>query len=133
MGSIKTGIAIPVDLAREFEKVMKALGYESRSKAIRDAIQHFITMHRWQSAEGSVVGALLVVYNHGEAEEDLTDVQHEFLDIVTSAMHIHLTKELCLQIVAIRGHISRVKELYKKVANIRGVRYLQPAFFSAIM
>ena len=132
MKSIKTGIAIPINLAKEFEKIMKALGYTSRSKAIRDAIQFFITIHRWSSTTGEVAGAILALYNHEEpgVEEKLTDIQHEYLDIIASTMHVHLTENLCMQIIAIRGDVSKVKALYQGIVSIKGVKYVQPALFS---
>jgi len=130
--SIKTGIAIPINLAKEFESIMKALGYSSRSKAIRDAIQLFITIHKWSSTTGEVAGAILTLYDHEElgVEERLTDIQHEYLDIIASTMHVHLTRNLCMQIIAIKGDVSRVKALYQGVVGIKGVKYVQPALFS---
>ena len=132
MELIKTGISIPKDLMEKFDEVVRALGYDSRSKALRDAIQLFITTHSWRTGKGNVVGVFTIIYNHevSGTEDELSDIQHKFLDIIISTLHIHLTENLCMQVIGLKGSVERAKQLYQEIAKVRGVINIQPVLFT---
>ncbi|MEM1983436.1 MAG: CopG family ribbon-helix-helix protein [Sulfolobales archaeon] len=129
-GTVKTGVSIPKNIMVEFEELTKILGYRSRSRAFQDAIQLFITTHRWVSLSGYLAGCAVLIYNHEEhgVEERLTDTQHKFLDVISAAMHIHLTTTYCMLVIALKGESSRIKDLYNELSSIKGVIHIQPAF-----
>ena len=114
---VKTGVSFPEDLLKAFDRVVEELGIGSRSQAIQEAMRDFISMNSWRISEEEVAGAILVHYSHEEhgLEEKLTDVQHKFLDLIPSALHLHLTERSCLLIIAVRGKALRVKELLMKL------------------
>jgi len=127
--TIKTGVSFPEDLLKSFDKIVEELGIESRSKAIQEAMRTFISINAWRLTEEEVAGALLVHYSHEEhgIEEQLTDVQHDFLDIIPSTLHLHLTKEDCLQIIVVKGKASKVKRLAQKLreaGRVKQIRHL---------
>lgn len=131
MKHVKTGIALDPDVARELEEVVKSLGYGSRSKAVSDAVRMFVAAHKWRAAKGRVAGVILVVYDHERhgVEDRLTDVQHEHADLIASALHVHLSDRLCMQVIAVRGDAGDVRELYRGLASVKGVLHVQPAVF----
>ena len=122
--TIKTGVSFPEDLLRSFDKIVDELGIESRSKAIQEAIRAFISVNAWRIAEEEVAGVLLVHYSHEEhkVNEKLVDVQHEFLDLIPSALHLHLSEKDCLLIIAVRGKSVRVKELLMRLRRVRRLK-----------
>lgn len=124
---VKTGVSIPKELADKLEETMKALGIENRSQAIAMAIREFIAKQMWSLDESKqVAGAVLVLYDHTahEIEEELTDAQHDYLDAIVSVLHVHLTKEDCMEIIAVKGSVNRIKELLRRLSSIRGVKDL---------
>ena len=126
--SMKVGVAIPTNMLEDIEDLMRTLGYKSRSKLIQDAVRHYITFTAWRKGSGSVVGALAVLYDHEVkgADEQLTDIQHDFLNVIISALHAHLTKNYCLQLILVRGDVSDIKELYLKLNSVKGVIQVTP-------
>lgn len=130
MGSIKTGVAIPEEIMKEFEELTKTLGYRSRSKAFQDAVQLFISTHRWVESRGSIAGCIVVIYDHEEhgIEEALTDIQHSYLNIISAAMHVHLSHTRCMLIIALKGDVESVKKLYSELSSIKGITHIQSAF-----
>ncbi len=38
------------------------------------------------------------------------DIAHHFIDIIISTMHVHLSFDKCLEIIAVRGSIERIKK-----------------------
>jgi len=123
---VRTGVSFPEGLLKAFDKVIEELGIESRSQAIQEAIRHFISLHSWRLMEEDVAGAVLVHYSHEEhgLEERLTDVQHDFIDLIPSALHLHLSKSDCLLIIAVRGKASRVKDLLKSLRRIGRIKQM---------
>ncbi len=123
---IRTGVSFPEDLLKAFDKIIRDLGIRSRSQAIQEAVRDFIAMNSWRIADGEVAGTILVRYSHEKygIEEKLTDAQHEFLKLIPSALHIHISKEDCLLVIAVRGMASEIKELVKKLREAGRVKQL---------
>ncbi len=123
---IRTGVSFPEELLRTFDRIIRDLGIESRSQAIQEAIRDFITMNSWRIADEEVAGAILVHYSHEEhgIEERLTDAQHDFLNIIPSALHIHLSREDCLLVIAVRGRALEVKELVRRLREAGKIKQL---------
>ena len=127
--TIKTGVSFPSELLRNFDRVLKEVGISSRSQGLQEAIRAFISINTWRiSGEESVAGAILVHYSHDVKglEEELTDIQHDFIDIIPSALHLHLTREDCLLIIVVKGLASRIRELTEKIRSLRRIKQLTP-------
>ena len=126
----RISISVPSDLLKSFDDQIKHAGYENRSKAMQDAMQIFITESKWVDQKaGNGVGAITMVYDHESKglEDYLTDIQHNFEDIIRSSMHVHLDKENCLEIIAVSGKASDVKTLTQELKTKRGVKLIKLA------
>ncbi len=49
------------------------------------------------------------------------DIQHHFVDIIISTMHVHLEFEKCLEIIAVSGQYERVKKLKNALQRLKSV------------
>jgi CopG family nickel-responsive transcriptional regulator len=129
----KFGVYIPSDLAQELDTLMKGLSIENRSRLLQEALRLFIVENKWTTAK-NVVGSITVLYNHevGGVDEALTDLQHLFLDTIISTMHVHLDKEKCMLVIAVRGTSERVKELLGKIHGVRGIMLVRHTLVEAI-
>ncbi|MDQ1280422.1 MAG: CopG family transcriptional regulator, nickel-responsive regulator [Thermoproteota archaeon] len=126
----RISISIPVDLLRRFDDHIKRLGYESRSKAVQDALQSLITESKWMCEKmGEGIGAITMVYDHEVKglEEELTDIQHRFENIIPSSMHIHLSQDNCLEIIAVKGKGQDVRDLAQELRTKKGVKHIKLA------
>jgi CopG family nickel-responsive transcriptional regulator len=52
----------------------------------------------------------------------LTDLQHELGDGVRSALHVHLSHELCLEVVVMRGQSDQLQAIADRILAMRGVK-----------
>ncbi len=126
----RISISVPSDLLESFDDHIKRLGYTNRSKAIQDTMQNFVTEAKWVcEKQGKGIGAIAMVYDHEVKglEEELTDAQHQFEAIIRSSMHVHLDNKHCLEIIAIKGKASDVKDLTQELKTKRGVKGLKLA------
>jgi len=125
---VRVGVTFPPDLLKDFDKIIAKMGYESRSKAIQDAVRTFVSEYKWLREEtGTRAGVIMVLYDHEVRglEEALTDVQHDFSHAICSTLHIHLTKTDCLEAIAVRGEANEIRKLAENLASKRGVKLLK--------
>ena len=61
------------------------------------------------------------------ADEKLTDIQHNnYLAVVVSALHVHLTKDKCMLAIIVRGDSARIKDIISEIEKIKGVLMVRP-------
>jgi CopG family nickel-responsive transcriptional regulator len=125
----RTGVTFPPELLKDFNEITRKMGYESRSKAIQDAVRLFVSEREWIQEEESSnqTGILVMVYNHDARglEADLTETQHQHKTLVTSTMHIHISEKDCLEAIAVKGKVSEIRKLSDELATKRGVKILK--------
>lgn len=61
----RIGVTFPPELLKDFDEIINKMGYESRSKAIQDAVRLFVSDRKWIKEEDTVqTGVILMVYDH---------------------------------------------------------------------
>lgn len=121
-------MSIEEGLAREFDALIAARGYTSRSEAMRDLLRREVEKERAAADEKShCVASLSYVYNHHARDlaERLTASQHEHHDLVVATMHVHLDHEHCLESVVLKGPTAVVRAFAARTQAERGVRHGQ--------
>ena len=119
---------MPSDLLAEFDRAVARMGYPNRSKAVQDAMRSFLA--EWkasQALEGQVSGAIVMIYDHKKPGlvEELLDAQHEHEDLIAATMHIHLTEEDCLEVIAVQGEAGEIRALAEAMKTKKGVKALK--------
>ncbi|MCX8150211.1 MAG: nickel-responsive transcriptional regulator NikR [Candidatus Bathyarchaeota archaeon] len=130
----RVGVTFPPDLLKDFDAIIEKMGYESRSKAVQDAVRLYVSEHRWLQEEANTVqtGIILMVYDHDVRglENDLTETQHHHSDLVTSTLHIHIGERDCLEAIAVKGKASEIRHLSDELTTKRGVKILKTVVVS---
>ncbi len=117
---VKVGVSIPVDLYAKLNDLSKRMGVKSRSRIIQMALREYILNKSIELKQDvDVIGVIGIYYIHGKrhVDEELVEIQHEYLDIIISTQHIHLTKESCAEFIIVRGRISRIEELIRDLSK----------------
>ena len=124
---VRAGVSFPAELLESFDKIVERMGLGSRSRGIQEAIRTFISINSWNlPGDEEVAGVLLIHYSHEEkgVEEELTHTQHEFLEVIPSTLHVHLSEKDCLLIITVKGKVSRIRDLVKKLRRIGRLKQL---------
>jgi CopG family nickel-responsive transcriptional regulator len=124
----RIGVTFPPELLKDFDEVISKMGYESRSKAIQDAVRLYVSERKWLKEEDSTqTGILLMVYDHEVKglESELTETQHHHSSLISSTMHIHLGERDCLEAIAVKGKASEIHHLSDELTTRRGVKILK--------
>ena len=81
----RIGDTFPPERLKELDEISAKTGYESRSKAIQDAVSLFDSAKKWlRDEEVDQTGLLLVVYDHEVKglQSELANVHHDRASIV---------------------------------------------------
>jgi len=130
---IRVGVTFPPELLKDFDAITSKMGYESRSKAIQDAVTLFVSERKWlQEEETTQTGVLLMVYDHEVKglESELTEIQHHHTSLISSTMHIHIGEQDCLEAIAVKGKASDIRKLSNELTTKRGVKILKTMIVS---
>ena len=121
---VRFGVSVEKELLTKFDKHIKEKNYPTRSKAIGDLIRENLVKKEWTEGK-EVVGAITLVYNHHRRElvNRLTDVEHDFHQLIVSSQHIHLDEDNCLEIVVVKGKPEEVEELAANLKSTKGVKH----------
>jgi CopG family nickel-responsive transcriptional regulator len=131
-GVTRFSVSLPPALVKAFDDSWKDMGYESRSKAAHDAFRNFISDYKWTRTEaGEIAGTITLVYYLDKPGllNQIVKAQHKFENIVTASMHLHLTKDKCMEIIAVKGKASDIRSLSQELMTKKGVKELK---FTAI-
>jgi CopG family nickel-responsive transcriptional regulator len=124
----RIGVSLPENLLEEFDEIITKRGYSSRSEGIRDAIRSYIRYYAWMSeVEGERVGTISMVYDHNQRGlvNSLLDIEHEFSSIVRSSLHVHISHDICMEVLLVRGEGRDVKSLTEKIMTLRGIKHVK--------
>jgi len=124
-------ITLPADLLEKFDQFIKARGYYSRSEAFRDAIRSLIAEAEVAKLEtGTVAATMMITCEYARRDVDLrmSEVRHEFDDIVVENFHRHIDQQYCLEVFIAEGYYDRVLELIGRIRGMRGIQEVKATF-----
>ena len=121
---VRFGVSLEKELLEKFDRLIKEKKYPNRSEAIRDLIRENLVKKEWIE-DKEVAGAITLVFDHHRREliNTLTDIQHDFHQLIISSQHIHLDHDNCLEIIVVRGKPIEVRGLADKLKSAKGVKY----------
>jgi len=129
-GVMRFSVSLPPALVKEFDDAWKNMKYESRSKAVHDAMRIFISEFKWTRGEAErVAGAILLLYYLEKPHmlKRIMEIQHKFRSIISSTTHIHLEEDKCLEIIAVNGEADEVRKLAQELMVKKGVKQVKVA------
>ena len=119
---VRFGVAIEGSLLKDIDALTQERGC-TRSELFRDLSR--AAVGRAKVAKGvPAVGALTLVYDHHVRDlgNKLTALQHELGDGVRAALHVHLTHDLCLEVIIMQGQSDKLQGVADRILAMRGVK-----------
>lgn len=124
--AVRFSVSLGEDLQRQFDRAWKAEGLPTRSEAVKAMIRRSLVQKEWRTG-AEVAGAVVVVYDHHRKSvaNRIIDVQHDFDDVVVSAVHAHLDHDNCLESIIVEGKAGKVVQLLRKLKSIKGIKHAE--------
>lgn len=118
---MRTSLNVPDEMLAEFDRTWQSEGLESRSRALREAIQEYVeSHHRLEQASGTVAATIAFDYVHEEVIEALHEIQHDFQVEIDTTTHVH-QGEWCLEAIFCRGSAERIRTLVYRLKDFDSV------------
>ncbi len=124
MPIVRFGVSLEKELLEALDNYALANHFTNRSQALRNLINQNIVSNKWQ-CNNLVAGSITFVYDHHKRDllVKLTELQHDYHHVILSTQHFHLEKDLCMEIIAVRGKAVTLTELADKLIAIKGIHH----------
>jgi CopG family transcriptional regulator, nickel-responsive regulator len=119
---VRLSFSIEKPLLKRLEELIRDGQYTNRSEFIRDLIRDQLVQKEWERNE-EAVGTVTLLYNHHShgLSDALTHLQHHYHHVILASTHIHLDKELCAEIVVVKGRAKEIQQLSSMLRQQKGV------------
>ncbi len=124
---VRFSVSLESDLLGRFDAFCAAGKFETRSEAVRQLIRERLTAQAVAADAADVAASLTLVYDHHKTRltDRMLDVQHAHTDQVVSSMHVHLTHDLCMEVIVLRGAAAALQNLAAELSGMKGVHQAQ--------
>jgi len=122
---IRFGVSIEQDLLENYDRLIAERGYATRSEALRDLIREALIQQRIDmKSDTPALGSLTLVYDHhaGNLLQEMTHIQHNFHELILSVMHLHVSHDDCMEVIALRGVVADIVKLANGLLSLKGVK-----------
>ncbi|MGA2620401.1 MAG: nickel-responsive transcriptional regulator NikR [Thermoguttaceae bacterium] len=121
---VRFSVSLEGDLLEQFDLHCREQHFATRSEAVRQLVRDALTAHAWESDAQDAAGTLTLVYDHHRPQlrDHLTQLQHDHHDLVVSTLHAHLTHNLCLEVIVLRGPAARLRHIASQLRGLKGIR-----------
>jgi CopG family nickel-responsive transcriptional regulator len=122
---IRFGVSIDQDLLENYDRLIEERGYATRSEALRDLIREALIQQKVETQTNvEALGSLTLVYDHHarNLSQEMGALQHRFHQTILSVMHLHVSHDDCLEIIALRGVVANIVELANSLLSLKGIK-----------
>ena len=120
---VRFSVSLEEELLADFDRYCREEQYATRSEAIRQLLREKLTERAWESDSQEVAGTLTLVYDHHRTQlrDRLMQVQHDHTDIVVATLHAHLSHDLCLEAIVLRGPAGTLRQIASQLRGLKGI------------
>ena len=124
-------ITLPADLLKKLDAYIKSRGYYSRSEAFRDAARNLISEAEFAKLDSGNVAATIMTtgdYARKDVDQKITEIRHEFDDVVIENVHRHIDGKYCVEIFIAQGNNDRILNLINRLRGMHGIQQVRSMF-----
>lgn len=122
---VRFGVSIDQALLENYDRLIAERGYATRSEALRDLIREALIEQKIEmQTEVSALGSLTLVYDHHARNlvQEIGRIQHDFHENILSVMHLHVSHDDCMEVIALRGIVSEIIKLANGLLSLKGIK-----------
>lgn len=129
---VRASLSIEQDLMERFDRFIEESGHSNRSEAMRDLIRARLIEDESERATGEAMASVTLVYDHGKRRlaRQIEEVGHEHHDVVHSSMHVHVSHDICMEVVVLRGPAKELRHVANHLIGLPGVLHGRAVYSS---
>jgi CopG family transcriptional regulator, nickel-responsive regulator len=118
-------ISLPEKLLQEIDQLKKEIGFSGRSEVIRTSTRMLIADNQDKKSLKGDINSILILIHNQKAEDKVTEIKHDFEDIINTQIHSHLKEGKCLEVFILEGDAQRMNQLTKLFQTSRKMDYVK--------
>ncbi|NQE46437.1 putative nickel-responsive regulator [ANME-1 cluster archaeon GoMg2] len=118
-------ISLQDEILEEIDKLQKELGFSGRSEVVRAGVRMLLADSKDKGKLEGKLNSVLLLIHAQKVEDTVTEVKHEFEDIISTQIHNHLREDKCLEVFILEGDATRVKQLVQRFQTSRKLDYVK--------
>ncbi len=120
---VRFSVSVEEDLLQKFDRFCRQEQLATRSEAVRQLIHDRLTTQVWERGTHEVAGTLTLVYDHHRTQlgDRLAQLQHDHTDLIVATTHVHLTHDVCLEVIILRGAAERLQRIAAQLKGLKGI------------
>ncbi|MBN1158947.1 MAG: nickel-responsive transcriptional regulator NikR [Bacteroidales bacterium] len=124
MSVVRFGVSLEHEMLESLDDYINDNQLANRSQAIRHLINNNQVEKKWQ-CNHIVAGSITLVYDHHKHDilNHLTQIQHEYQEVILSSQHFHLNHDKCMEIIAIKGKAVMLTRLADELIAVKGIQH----------
>jgi CopG family nickel-responsive transcriptional regulator len=124
---VRFSVSLEANLLEEFDRYCAEQHCATRSEAIRQLLREKLTTHAWEDGAADVAASLTLVYDHHRSHltDKMLELQHTHARYVVATMHVHLSHDLCMETVALRGPAQTLRRVASELSGLKGIHQAQ--------
>ena len=127
----RLSLSIENSLCQKLDDMVQKHNYRNRSEFIRDLLRDKLVEEQWNNAP-EVLGTITLIYDHHQRELNarLTRIQHDSHAHILAGTHVHLSHEICAEMIMLRGQGAGIQKLANALQQLKGVYHAELAICS---
>jgi CopG family nickel-responsive transcriptional regulator len=120
---VRFTVSVEGELLERFDRYCHQEQFATRSEAVRQLIHDRLTSRVWERGTHEVAGTLTLVYDHHrvQTQERLAQLQHDNTDLIVATTHVHLSHDVCLEVIILRGPATRLQQIAAQLKGMKGI------------
>ena len=99
-------VSLSEKLLQEIDQLKEETGFSGRSDVIRASTR-------------------MLIADNQKSEDKVTEIKHDFEDIIETQIHTHLKEDKCLELFILEGDADRMNTLTKMFQTTRKIEYVK--------
>ena len=122
-GIVRFSVSVEDELLKQFDDYCRKEHLATRSEAVRQLIHDRLTTRVWDNDRREVAATLTLVYDHHRTDlgKKLGKLQHDHNDLIVATTHVHLTHDICMEVIILRGQAGRLRQIADQLKGLKGV------------
>ncbi len=118
-------ISLTDEILEEIDLLQNELGFSGRSEVVRAGARMLLADSKEKGKLEGRLNSVLLLIHAQKVEDTVTEVKHEFEDIISTQIHNHLREDKCLEVFILEGDAARIKQLVQRFQTSRKMDYVK--------
>lgn len=118
-------VSLSNKLLEEIDSIKDEMGFSGRSDVIRASARMLIADNKEKSEMAGDTNSVLTLIHSQDVEDRVTDIKHDYEDIISTQIHSHLKEHKCLEIFILDGDVQRMYHLAKMFQTSSKMDYVK--------